>query len=596
MESGARPTPRSATTATRSPRFTGSPRAKGSSRRSKRRTRSRSRTRLAADRGGDGLIARQSLGPWRQGPRYVAGWNAMVTRSSALADAFAAARAARRVALIAYVVAGDPDARTTEHVVDALSEAGVDLIELGIPYGDPLADGPTIAAAAQRALQAGTTVEGAFQLAARVRQRGSAPTLFFTYANPVDRLGTERFAEATAAAGAAGAIVPDIPFEESAALRAALESRGLVLPLWLRRRRRRRAPAQSCAASSRVRVRRFAPWRDRRRPASRPFCDGAASRRVASLHEIADRGRVRYRDLRGRSRRRDDGRRGDRRQRADRRVRRRTGRGGCSACRRVRSRPGQLNQGRRRPARKAPQVITALIFALFSADQATPAPVAPPFAHGAPITINTCVPVVDKSGPSVAGVSLTSTSSGIRIQFTNESSKPADLINFAVDSNGEQFVIRDVRNVFARHRDRPQVSQRRRSSVRLAGVHRTERHLQRGIDPLRRRNHVAARQPEPVAGTAPPRAARLTANPARVLMDRSADSELFLVSSSERISAFRETDDCANVAAIFVAVTGIDGDLLGAAGRRRVVHGANHRRGRQRPVRAGHRPPVMQSR
>ncbi len=159
------------------------------------------------------------------------GWNAMVTRTSALAEAFAAARAARRVALIAYVVAGDPDARTTEHVVDALSEAGVDLIELGIPYGDPLADGPTIAAAAQRALQAGTTVEGAFQLAARVRQRGSAPTPFVTYANPVDRMGTERFAEATAAAGAAGAIVPDIPFEESAALRAALESRGLVLPL-----------------------------------------------------------------------------------------------------------------------------------------------------------------------------------------------------------------------------------------------------------------------------------------------------------------------------------------------------------------------------
>jgi tryptophan synthase alpha chain len=155
----------------------------------------------------------------------------MIAQSSRLADAFTAAGAARRIAVIAYLVAGDPDAETTERVIDVLTEAGVDAIELGIPYGDPLADGPTIAAAAQRALQAGMTVDGAFQLAARAVRRGAAPLVFFTYANPVDRLGTERFAEATAAAGAAGAIVPDIPFEESVALRAALRSRGLVLPL-----------------------------------------------------------------------------------------------------------------------------------------------------------------------------------------------------------------------------------------------------------------------------------------------------------------------------------------------------------------------------
>ncbi len=201
-------------------------------------------------------------------------------------------------------------------------------------------------------------------------------------------------------------------------------------------------------------------------------------------------------------------------------------------------------------------MITALIFALFSADQATPAPVAPPFAHGAPITINTCVPVVDKSGPSVAGVSLTSTSSGIRIQFTNESSKPADLINFEVNSNGERFVIRDV-GTFS---PGIEIDHKYRNGAGQAFV------LPAFIAPNVTCSVASIRfadgttwqrgQPEPVAGTAPPRAARLTANPARVLMDRSADSELFLVSSSERISAFRETDDCANVAAIFVAVTG----------------------------------------
>jgi tryptophan synthase alpha chain len=140
-------------------------------------------------------------------------------------------REPRRCALIPYVVAGDPDIDTTERVLDALHENGVDLIELGIPYGDPLADGATIAAAAQRALAQGTTMQDAFALAARARARGGPPVVFFTYANPVDRFGAERFAEAAAEADAAGAIVPDLPLEETAALRAAFDARGLVLPL-----------------------------------------------------------------------------------------------------------------------------------------------------------------------------------------------------------------------------------------------------------------------------------------------------------------------------------------------------------------------------
>jgi tryptophan synthase alpha chain len=112
-----------------------------------------------------------------------------------------------------------------------LARAGADLIELGIPYGDPLADGPTIAAAAHRALSAGMTLAGAFALAERARKRGVPPIVLFTYANPVDHHGVRRFAESTAACGAAGAIVPDVPLEESSELREALLERELVLPL-----------------------------------------------------------------------------------------------------------------------------------------------------------------------------------------------------------------------------------------------------------------------------------------------------------------------------------------------------------------------------
>ena len=151
--------------------------------------------------------------------------------NSPVAALFGRAKEEGRPALIAYIVAGDPDLATTERVIWALGEAGVDLIELGIPYGDPLADGPTIAAAAFRALSAGVRITDVFALAERVRRRGGPPLLFFTYANPVDRYGSARFAEATAACGAVGAIVPDIPLEESLALRDELTARGLVLPL-----------------------------------------------------------------------------------------------------------------------------------------------------------------------------------------------------------------------------------------------------------------------------------------------------------------------------------------------------------------------------
>lgn len=143
---------------------------------------------------------------------------------------FERARAENRLAFIPYVMAGDPDLETTEAILLALSDAGADVIELGVPYSDPLADGPTIAAAGQRALGGATNLRRVLALASECRER-CAPIVLFTYYNPVYQFGVERFARETAAAGVAGAIVPDVALEESAELRGALQAHGLAMPL-----------------------------------------------------------------------------------------------------------------------------------------------------------------------------------------------------------------------------------------------------------------------------------------------------------------------------------------------------------------------------
>ncbi len=148
-----------------------------------------------------------------------------------IAAAFSGARAAGRGALIPYLCAGDPDLDTTAEMLVVLGKAGADIVEVGIPYGDPLADGPTNAAAAQRALAGGTTIDGALGALARAERTGAPPALAFTYVNPVVAYGLERFADALIAAGACGAIVPDLPLEETGTLRALFRARGLVLPL-----------------------------------------------------------------------------------------------------------------------------------------------------------------------------------------------------------------------------------------------------------------------------------------------------------------------------------------------------------------------------
>jgi tryptophan synthase alpha chain len=148
-----------------------------------------------------------------------------------IAQVFERARAAGRGALIPYVVAGDPDAATTDAVIDALTASGADLIELGIPFSDPIADGPTIAAAAKRALDHGMTLEKALEIVRRAHERKAAPILFFTYLNPILQYGLERFAQRAHEAGACGAIVPDVPLEESETLARVFASRGLALPM-----------------------------------------------------------------------------------------------------------------------------------------------------------------------------------------------------------------------------------------------------------------------------------------------------------------------------------------------------------------------------
>ena len=143
-----------------------------------------------------------------------------------IAAAFARARGDGRAALMPYLMGGFPDMATSAAVIEAYADTGADLIELGVPYSDPLADGPQIHAAATAALEAGARFEGVMELCERVS--GRLPVLPMVYANAVLTLGAERFAAALATAGAAGAIIPDLPRDEDPSVAAALLERGLA--------------------------------------------------------------------------------------------------------------------------------------------------------------------------------------------------------------------------------------------------------------------------------------------------------------------------------------------------------------------------------
>jgi tryptophan synthase alpha chain len=150
---------------------------------------------------------------------------------SALAQAFARAREEKRAALVCYAMGGDPDLAATEKLLFALDDAGADVIELGVPFSDPIADGPVLQAAALRAVQAGTTLRALLNMTGRIAGRLRAPIVLMGYANPFFRFGLEPFAREAKAAGIAGAIVPDLPLEEAGPLREALAARGLDLVL-----------------------------------------------------------------------------------------------------------------------------------------------------------------------------------------------------------------------------------------------------------------------------------------------------------------------------------------------------------------------------
>ena len=117
-------------------------------------------------------------------------------------------------AFIAFITCGDPDLETTAAAVRAAVDNGADLIELGIPFSDPTAEGPVIQAANERALRGGVTTDQVFDLVRRLRRDVSVPMVFMTYANVVFSYGTERFVSTAAEAGMDGLILPDVPFEE----------------------------------------------------------------------------------------------------------------------------------------------------------------------------------------------------------------------------------------------------------------------------------------------------------------------------------------------------------------------------------------------
>jgi tryptophan synthase alpha chain len=137
---------------------------------------------------------------------------------------FAELRKAGELGLVTYITAGDPSLEATHRFVLALAEAGADVIELGVPFSDPLADGPTIQRASERALKAGTTLVGVLDVVRRIRESSQVPLVLFGYYNPVFQMGLEKFAAAGSTAGADGVLITDLTPEESDEYRRILEA------------------------------------------------------------------------------------------------------------------------------------------------------------------------------------------------------------------------------------------------------------------------------------------------------------------------------------------------------------------------------------
>jgi tryptophan synthase alpha chain len=153
------------------------------------------------------------------------------SNATRISKRFADLRASGELGIVAYITAGDPSLDATLQFVLALAEAGADVIELGVPFSDPLADGPTIQRASERALKSGTTLAGVLDLVRRIRQSNrpanEIPLILFSYYNPILQMGLEKFARAAASAGADGVLATDLTPEESHDYRRILAAHGL---------------------------------------------------------------------------------------------------------------------------------------------------------------------------------------------------------------------------------------------------------------------------------------------------------------------------------------------------------------------------------
>lgn len=146
---------------------------------------------------------------------------------SSIAEKFQALKAKREKALIVYLTAGDPSLAVTRELIPALEAAGADILEIGVPFSDPTADGPVIQAAAQRALKNGATLEGILEMVGEVRKLSQIPIVLFGYFNPIFAYGTQKFAKAAAKAGVDGVLVVDLPPEEAHELRQYSDGAGI---------------------------------------------------------------------------------------------------------------------------------------------------------------------------------------------------------------------------------------------------------------------------------------------------------------------------------------------------------------------------------
>jgi tryptophan synthase alpha chain len=150
---------------------------------------------------------------------------------NSVSGCFEQLRSHARCALIPFITAGDPDLETTGKALQLLDQHGADLIELGVPYSDPLADGPVIQAAATRSLQRGTRLEQVLEVVRQVSPSLRSPIVLFTYYNPILNRGVEPFLELIEAAGVKGLVVPDLPLEEAEVLLQPAKAHGIDLTL-----------------------------------------------------------------------------------------------------------------------------------------------------------------------------------------------------------------------------------------------------------------------------------------------------------------------------------------------------------------------------